>query len=147
MRVRAFQIPDTSPSYLATAVESWFKAEGFESQSLKGPENTFIIQGRKDSLARFLLGLSAALVVTIGTQPDGALTVAIGAGSWTDKFLAGFAGMVLFAPLAFSAVYGIWKQDGLENKLWDYVLQRLPHAQEVPVQLPEPPFQPVNLAP
>ncbi|WP_218079306.1 hypothetical protein [Anthocerotibacter panamensis] len=147
MKVRAFAIPDTSPRYLATALESWFQQEGFESQSFTGPDNTYIVQGRKENLLRFVFGLAAALTVTIATQPDGALTVAIGAGSWTDKFLAGFAGVLLFAPLAFTAAYGIWRQDGLEDKLWEYIHARLPHAQEVPVQLPAAPFQPVKLAP
>jgi len=147
MKVRAFLIPDTSAQYLATAIESWFRAEEFESQSFAGPDHTYIIQGRKDNLLLFFLGMSAALVVTVGTQPDGSLTVAIGAGSWADKFLAGFAGVVLFAPLAFTAVYGVWKQDNLEDKLWEYILQRLPGAQEVPVQIPAPPFHPVKLAP
>jgi len=147
MRVRAFKIPDTSPRYLATAIESWFRSEEFEAQSFEGPNGTFIVQGRKDNILRFLFGLSAALVVTIGTQADGAMTVTIGAGSWADKFLAGFAGVLIFAPLAFTAAYGVWVQEGLEHKLWDYVAQRLPHAEEVPVQLPTPPFQPINLAP
>ncbi|WP_287129257.1 hypothetical protein [Candidatus Cyanaurora vandensis] len=147
MRVRAFLIPDTSPRYLATALESWFRTEDFETQSYEGPDGTYVVQGRKENLLRFLFGLSAALVVTIGTQPDGALTISTGAGSWADKFLAGFAGVLLFAPLAFTAVYGVWRQDGLEDKLWNYVLQRLPNAQEVPVQIPEQPFNPVKLAP
>jgi len=41
----------------------------------------------------------------------------------------------------------VWVQEGLENKLWDYVAQRLPQAEEVPVQVPELPFQPIKLAP
>ncbi|AGY59237.1 hypothetical protein [Gloeobacter kilaueensis] len=147
MKVKAYQIPDTSPQYLATSIESWFRSENFETQSFAGPENTYIVQGRKDNLLRYFLGLSAALTVTVGTQPDGALTVAIGAGSWFDKFLAGFAGVFLFAPLAFTAVYGVWKQDNLENKLWDYISQRLPGAVEVPVTIPDPQFHPVRLTP
>ncbi len=145
MRVRAFLIPDTSPSYLAQAVESWFKSEDFETQSFAGPHNTYIVQGRKDNIFRFLVGLSAALVVTVGEQSDGALTVAIGAGSWVDKILAGFAGVILFAPLLVTAAYGAWKQDGLEEKLWDHIRLRLAGATEVPVLLPEPTFNPINL--
>lgn len=147
MKVRAFEIPDTSPRYLATAIESWFRSEGFESQSYEGPDASFVVQGRKENLVRFLFGLSAALTVTISTQTDGALVVAIGAGSWLDKFVAGFAGVFLFAPLAFTAVYGLWRQDGLEDKLWEHILTRLPSAREVPVQLPDSPFHPVKLTP
>jgi hypothetical protein len=145
MRVKAFQIPDTSPQFLATAIESWFRSEGFESQSFAGPSGTYIIQGRKDNLLRFVVGLSASLVVTVGTQPDGALTVAIGAGSWLDKYLAGISGIFLFAPLAFSAAYGVWRQDNLENKLWEHIQSRLAGAKEVPITIPAPPFQPVTL--
>jgi hypothetical protein len=147
MKVKAYQIPDTSSQYLATSIESWFRSEGFETQTLLGPENTFIIQGRKDNLIRFFFGLSAALTATVGTQTDGALTISIGASSWMDKYLAGIAGVFLFAPFAFSAVYGVWKQDNLEDKLWTYISQRLPGAVEVAVQVPTPPFQPVKLTP
>ncbi|BAC92002.1 hypothetical protein [Gloeobacter violaceus] len=147
MKVKAYKIPDTSPSFLATAIESWFRSEGFEAQSFAGPEGTYVIQGRKDNFLRFIVGLSAALTVTVGTQPDGALTVAIGAGSWVDKFLAGFAGVFLFAPLAFTAAYGVWKQDNLEDKLWEHIAGRLPGAVEVPVQVPAPQFHPVKLTP
>jgi hypothetical protein len=147
MKVKAYQIPDTSPQYLATSVESWFRTEDFETQTLSGPENTFIIQGRKDNLIRFFFGLSAALTVTVGTQPDGALTVSTGAGSWIDKYLAGFAGVFLFAPFAFTAAYGVWQQDNLEEKLWIYISKRLPGAVEVAVQVPASPFQPVKLSP
>ncbi len=147
MKVKAYQIPDTSPQYLATSIESWFRAENFETQTLSGPEDTFIVQGRRDNLIRFFFGLSAALTVTIGNQPDGALTVAIGASSWVDKYLAGFAGVFLFAPFAFTAVYGVWKQDDLEDRLWTYISKRLPGAVEVAVQVPTPPFKPVQLTP
>ncbi len=147
MKVKAFQIPDTSPQYLATAVESWFQTEDFETQSFTGPENTYVIQGRKDNLIRFFFGLSAALTVTVGTQPDGALTVSIGASSWFDKYLAGFAGVFLFAPFAFTAVYGVWQQDNLEDKLWTHISKRLPGAVEVAVQVSTLPFQPVKLSP
>jgi hypothetical protein len=145
MKIKAFQIPDTSPQYLATAVESWFRSEDFETQSFAGPENTYVIQGRKDNLIRFFFGLSAALNVTVGTQLDGALTVSIGAGSWLDKYLAGFAGVLLFAPFAFTAVYGVWQQDNLEDKLWTHISKRLPGAVEVAVQVPTSPFQPIKL--
>ncbi len=147
MKVRAFEMPDTSPQYLATSIESWFRSEGFEAQSFAGPEGSYIIQGRKDNLFLFFLGLSAALVVTVGQQDAETLTISIGAGSWADKFLAGFAGVILFAPLAFTAAYGVWRQDGLEDKLWDYIQRRLPNAKEVAVQLPDPAFHPVKLAP
>ncbi len=145
MKVKAYQIPDISPQYLATSIESWFRSENFETQTLAGPESTFIIQGRKDNLIRFFFGLSAALTVTVGTQSDQALTVSIGAGSWLDKYLAGFAGVLLFAPFAFTAAYGVWQQDNLEDKLWTYISKRLPGAVEVPVQVPASPFQPVKL--
>ncbi len=145
MKVKAFEIPDTSPQFLATAIESWFRTEEFESQSFAGPDGTYIIQGRKDNLLRFVVGLSASLVVTVGTQTDGALTVTIGAGSWLDKYLAGISGIFLFAPLAFSAAYGVWRQDNLEEKLWEHIQSRLAGAKEVPVIIPAPPFQPVSL--
>jgi len=145
MKMKAFQIPDTSPQFLATAIESWFRTEGFESQSFAGPDGTYIIQGRKDNLLRFVVGLSASLVVTVGTQTDGGLTVTIGAGSWLDKYLAGISGIFLFAPLAFSAAYGVWRQDNLEDKLWEHIQSRLAGAKEVPVIIPAPPFQPVSL--
>ena len=147
MKVKAYEIPNTSPQYLATSIESWFRSEGFEAQSFMGPENSYIIQGRKDNLVRFFFGLSAALTVTVGTQPGDALTVAIGAGSWVDKYIAGFAGVFLFAPLAFTAVYGVWKQDKLEDKLWSYIESRIEGAREVPVQIPDPQFHPVKLTP
>lgn len=147
MKVKAFQIPDTSPRFLATAIESWFRSEGFESQSFEGPEGSFIVQGRKENLLRYIVGLAASLTVTIGTQPDGALTIALGAGSWVDKYLAGFAGVFLFAPLAFTAVYGIWNQGQLEDRLWEHITNRLAGAKEVPIQIPTSPFQPIRLTP
>jgi hypothetical protein len=146
MKVKAFAIPNTAPVNLASAIEAWFRDEGFEAQSFEGPEGTYIVQGRKENLLRFIVGVAASLTVTIGTQSDGALTVALGAGSWVDKYLAGIAGILLFAPLAFTAAYGVWRQDQLEDRLWTYIADRLAGAKEVPVLVPTPPFHPVRLS-
>ena len=71
---------------LAQSLETSYSTDGFEVQSL-GDAQQMIIQIKKESVIRYLMGLNKAIGVTIEHLADGYL-VKVGAQDWIDKAVA-----------------------------------------------------------
>src|SRR4029077_6652105 len=92
MSQKTFPAVNLDLKQLAAELKAWFLANGFEVQSADN-DNVHLIQARKTSTVRTLLGTNQAFNVKIeGT--DGEYTVDIGTGKWMENLTgAGLTGL------------------------------------------------------
>ncbi len=70
---RVFHAPGVDIQDLGQQLSQWFEREGFEAQSLEGPGGTLVVQARKTEGWRALVGMEAALTVTMTVQGENLL--------------------------------------------------------------------------
>ena len=106
---------------LANDVEQWLRQQGFEAQSGDG-DGKYLIQARKQSTWRSLLGNNQAINVRIDGAPE-KYTIEVDAGAWM-KNLAESGGAGIVAALATMYTLGIaaaWsasERAKIETDLW-----------------------------
>lgn len=106
---------------LAKDVEGWLRQEGFEVQS-GGGDGNFLVQARKQSTWRSLLGNNQSIDVKIAGTPEN-YTIDVDAGAWV-KNLADSGGAGIVAALATMYTLGIaaaWsasERSKIESNLW-----------------------------
>ncbi len=126
MQTRVLQAQGMTPEVLADHVHKWFQDQDFETQYLRTPHNTLIVQGTKADFWRAAIGLSAALTVEIRSGSEDTLEVTLGAGAWGDKWIVAGLGILWFLPLIFAAAWGAWVQSRLDDDVWAYLETLLP---------------------
>jgi hypothetical protein len=92
-----------------------FRAQEFEAQVYRTNENRAVMQARKESLWRQLLGVTYALTVVF-TPGDGQLSIDLGGHEWVDAAVSGAIGLVAVPPVLLGTAYGIWKENKLDQK-------------------------------
>ena len=85
------------------------------------PEGYFV-QAKEESNWKKAAGMDLATQIQI-IQMNELVTVEVGSGKWADKIGAGAIGMVVFAPLAITAVAGAWGQKKLPGEIFTFVEQ------------------------
>jgi hypothetical protein len=105
-------------------VKAWLKSEGFASTQTDAGEQGIMLEIKKRGDWRKYVGMETALNILFNQSGD-TLTVEIGAGQWIDKAGAGAVGMFVFAPIAFTAGYGMWEQSKMPDKIFDFIGSRL----------------------
>ena len=106
---------------LAEDVAAWLRQQGFEVQSGSGP-NAHLVQARKQSTLRSLLGNNQSIDVKIEGTPDN-YTIDVDAGQWV-KNLKGSGPSAVVAALATVYTLGIaaaWsasERSQIESRLW-----------------------------
>lgn len=110
-----------SSTELGNALLEWFRQQDFETRSFTDVTGRYVVQVRKASTARSILGLNYALTVSLTSQPDSKLLIELGGADWTDKIISGAVGVLLIYPLIFTAAYGAWQQSDLSNRVWDFL--------------------------
>ncbi|MBR6470876.1 MAG: zinc ribbon domain-containing protein [Victivallales bacterium] len=105
-------IPGVTPKSIACAVELFLQSKKMTTQKVNGA-NEWLVQGKEEATWKTVTGMSSALTVKITQLGEDSVNVEVGNGKWADKLGAGAAGMILFAPLAFTAAWGAWKQKSL----------------------------------
>jgi hypothetical protein len=83
-------------------------------------ENRTVMQARKESLWRQLLGVTYALTVVI-TPGDGQLSISLGGHEWVDAAVSGAIGLVAVPPVLLGTAYGIWKENRLDQEVWQVI--------------------------
>jgi hypothetical protein len=83
MLTRFYQASSLDVQHLAQSLETSYRADGFEVQSL-GDAQQMIVQIKKESVIRFLMGFNKSIGITIEHIADGYL-VKVGAQDWVDK--------------------------------------------------------------
>jgi len=108
---------------LVTALETHFRAEGYETQAIGGG-NDRAVQIRKQGLGRAALGLQQALTVRMKKE-NNETKISMGQAKWADKAGVEIIGALVFWPLMIPATVGVWKQSQLPGKvqavIQDYV--------------------------
>jgi hypothetical protein len=79
-----------------------------------------VMQARKESLWRQLLGVTYALTVVI-TPGEGQLSINLGGHEWVDAAVSGAIGLVVVPPVLLGTAYGIWKENRLDREVWQVI--------------------------
>ena len=106
-----------SAEELARALADHFRVQEFEAQVYRTSENRTVMQARKESLWRQLLGVTYALTVVF-TPGDGQLSIGLGGHEWVDAAVSGAIGLVAVPPVLLGTAYGIWKENQLDQEVW-----------------------------
>ena len=109
-----------SADEIAQALADHFRAQEFEAQVYRSSENRTVMQARKESLWRQLLGVTYALTVVI-TPGDGQLSISLGGHEWVDAAVSGAIGLVAVPPVLLGTAYGIWKENRLDQEVWQVI--------------------------
>ncbi len=105
---------------LARALADHFRAQEFETQVFRASEDRTVMQARKESLWRDLLGVAYALTVVF-TPGDGQLSIGLGGHEWADTAISGVIGLVAVQPVLLGTGYGIWKEHELDKEVWQVI--------------------------
>jgi hypothetical protein len=108
---------------LARAVADHFRAQGFEAQVFRTSGDRTVMQARKESLWRNLLGVAYALTVVF-TPRQSQLSIGLGGHEWVDAAVSGAIGLVAVPPVLLGTAYGIWKENQLDRDVWQVIDQR-----------------------
>lgn len=106
---------------LAQDVEVWLRQEGFETQ-FGGGDGTFLVQARKQSTWRSLLGNNQSINVRIEGMPEN-YAIDVDAGQWmknlTDSGGAGIvAALATMYTLGIAAAWSAPERSKIEAGLW-----------------------------
>ena len=107
---------------LARALADHFRAQEFETQVFRTSGDRTVMQARKESLWRTLLGVAYALTVVF-TPGEGQLSIGLGGHEWVDTAISGAIGLAV-QPVLVGTAYGIWKEHQLDKQVWQVIDQR-----------------------
>jgi hypothetical protein len=105
---------------LAQALAGHFRAQEFETQVFRTSGDRTVMQARKESLWRNLLGVAYALTVVF-TPGEGQLSIGLGGHEWVDSAISGAIGLVAVPPVLLGTAYGIWKENQLDKEVWQVI--------------------------
>ena len=108
---------------LAQALADHFRAQEFQAQVFRTSGDRTVIQARKESLWRSLLGVSYALTVVF-TPGEAQLSIGLGGHEWVDAAVSGAIGLVAVPPVLLGTAYGIWKENQLDKEVWQVIDER-----------------------
>ena len=127
-RIYATSIPADE---VAQVLAEHFRVQGFEAQVFGTTEGRTVMQARKESLWRQALGVAYAVTVIIARK-DGQLVVDLGEHEWVDTAVSAGIGLVAVPPVLLGTAYGIWKENQLDNEVWQVIDQRLASTEPTP---------------
>jgi len=110
MQTRTYVAPGVGADALAQTVRQWFVDNGYETQLLRLPNGSLLVQGYRDQIWQTAIGLAAALTVEISELEGERLEVTLGSEAWGDKLFVAGMGLLLFLPLVVTAALGTWQQ-------------------------------------
>ena len=108
---------------LARALADHFRAQEFEAQVFGASGDRTVMQARKENLWRHLLGVAYALTVVF-TPGEGQLSIGLGGHEWVDSAISGAIGLVAVPPVLLGTAYGIWKENQLDQEVWQVIDER-----------------------
>ena len=108
---------------LAQALADHFRAKEFEAQVFRASGDRTVMQARKESLWRNLLGVAYALTVVFAPG-EAQLSIGLGGHEWVDSAISGAIGLVAVPPVLVGTAYGIWKENQLDKQVWQVIDER-----------------------
>ena len=141
MDARFYNSEEIDIEQLAMKLENIYRAQGYQVQQI-GNNEQMMVQLRKGSDFEALIGMQAALTVTL-QRTSGGVMVAVGQQKWVDKAAVGVVGFAIPAlwPLLFTAGFGAFRQAQLANQVMT-ILDGLVHQQQPDVKTGPAPSQP-----
>ena len=107
---------------LARALADHFRAQEFEAQVFRASGDRTVMQARKESLWRTVLGVAYALTVVF-TPGERQLSIGLGGHEWVDTAISGAIGLAV-QPVLVGTAYGIWKENQLDKQVWQVIDER-----------------------
>ena len=105
---------------VARALADHFRMQEFEAQVYRTSGDRTVMQARKESLWRQLLGVTYALTVVFAPG-DGQVSISLGGHEWVDAAVSGAIGLVAVPPVLLGTAYGIWKENRLDQEVWQVI--------------------------
>src|SRR5215218_1165951 len=121
---------------LAKTLADHFRAQEFEAQVYSTSGDRTVMQARKESLWRQLLGVTYALTVVFAPS-EGQLSISLGGHEWVDAAVSGAIGLVAVPPVLLGTAYGIWKENQFDKEVWQ-VIDKAVAASEPETRASEP---------
>jgi hypothetical protein len=115
---------DVPAEDVAKMLAEHFRGREFEAQVFGAAGERVVMQARKESLWRQLLGVSYAITVVI-SPGDGKLSIGLGGHEWVDSVVSGAIGLVVVPPVLFGTAYGIWKENQFDKEVWQVIDERI----------------------
>lgn len=112
---------------VAKTLAEHFRGQEFEAQVFSAAGGRVVMQARKESLWRQLLGVAYAITVVI-SPAEGQLTIGLGGHEWIDSAVSGAIGLVVVPPVLFGTAYGIWKENQFDKEVWQVIDNRISAA-------------------
>ena len=116
---------------LARTLADHFRAQEFEAQAYRTSGDRTVMQARKESLWRQLLGVTYALTVVF-TPGEGQVSISLGGHEWVDAAVSGAIGLVAVPPVLVGTAYGIWKENQLDKQVWQVIDERVGASEPPP---------------
>ena len=140
MDARFYNCDSLNIERLANDLERFLRGQGYQTQQIGNNEH-MIVQLKKGSDFEALIGMQAALTVTI--QRSSGVMVGVGQQKWIDKAAVGVVGIAVPAlwPLMFTAGIGAARQVNLANQVMT-ILDGLVRQQQPDVKTGTVPTQP-----
>ena len=138
METRFYQARGLDIERIASELENMFLMQSYQVQHF-GDRNHTVVQFKKGGEFAAIVGMQAALTLTLQNTPGGLMAV-IGQERWADKAAAGAVGMLILWPLAFTAGAGAIRQSNLAQQLLS-ALDAVVRQQNASVQVGPAPFQ------
>jgi hypothetical protein len=139
MNIERAYVTTASADDLAQALGENFRAHDYEVQFFNTSENARVMQARKESLWRNLVGTAYAVTVII-TPGDGRLSVQMGPHEWVDTAVSAGIGVLLMPPVLIGTIWGVWKEHSLDDRVWRIVEERINAAAPVTPPSNDPPL-------
>jgi hypothetical protein len=105
---------------LARTLADHFRVQEFEAQVYRTSGDRTVMQARKESLWRQLLGVTYALTVVFDPG-EGQVSISLGGHEWVDAAVSGAIGLVAVPPVLLGTAYGIWKENRLDQEVWQVI--------------------------
>lgn len=140
MESRFYNSRDINIEQVAANLVRAYQAMGYQAQNI-GNNEQMIVQLKKGGELEALLGMQAALSVTLQRNANGVM-VAVGQQKWIDKAAVGVASLMIpiLWPLTFTAGFGAIRQVKLGTEvlttLDGLIHQQVPNAQGGPAPSP-----------
>jgi hypothetical protein len=111
---------DFDENGLAQTLETTFRNQGYQVQTLRNGNKSTYVQIKKDQgLGHKIVGLDRALTVNI--EKDVSTNISLGQATWASKTAVGAFGLFVFFPLAVTGAYGLYEQNKLPGKVWNAI--------------------------
>jgi hypothetical protein len=124
MNIERAYVTTASADDVAQALGENFRAHDYEVQFFNTGDNARVMQARKESLWRNLVGTAYAVTVII-TPGDGQLSVRMGPHEWVDTAVSAGIGVLLIPPVLIGTIWGVWKEHSLDDRVWRIVDERV----------------------